>query len=63
MFAHDIVWGVSLSEYVRSGNDRAIVIAQIETLEVVENVEEIARVPGIGTSTHRLRSRDPLLMW
>ncbi|KAI0297881.1 Pyruvate/Phosphoenolpyruvate kinase-like domain-containing protein [Multifurca ochricompacta] len=58
MFAHG-VWGLTMNEYLRVANDGVIVIAQIETREGVDNVEEIARVDGIGTF-YPLSSPPPL---
>ncbi|GME33133.1 hypothetical protein FDECE_6271 [Neofusicoccum parvum] len=40
-------FGVDAAEYVRSANRRIVVIVQIETRKAIENVEEIASVPGI----------------
>jgi hypothetical protein len=54
MFAHNI-WDVPLSEHMRFANDCAFTVEK-----VLNHVEEIARVPGIGTSTSS-RSRDALL--
>lgn len=38
-------------DYLRHANDNILVIAQIESRKAVENCEEIAKTPGIGTSS------------
>lgn len=38
---------VSATEYLQTANDSLLTIVQIETKEALENVEEIAKVPGI----------------
>lgn len=38
----------TLAEYIRTANRNTLVAVQIETLEGLENCEEIARVDGIG---------------
>jgi 4-hydroxy-2-oxoheptanedioate aldolase len=45
-FTHG-VWGVTSSEYLESANDGVVVMVQIENKEAVENVQEIAEVPGV----------------
>jgi len=42
-------WGLtgSLGDYVQEANRETMVITQIETMEAVENLEEILTVPGI----------------
>ncbi|MBM3969148.1 MAG: aldolase [Planctomycetes bacterium] len=45
--AHDDYRGSSIPETVQSANDETLLIAQIETARGMENVEEIAAVPGI----------------
>ena len=42
-------WGLTgpLSDYVQEANRETMVITQIETMEAVENLEEILTVPGI----------------
>lgn len=37
-------------DYLRHANDNILVIVQIESRKAVENCEEIANTPGIGTS-------------
>lgn len=41
---------MSVPEYLASANEQIVVMVQIETKEGVENVEQIAAVPGIGES-------------
>jgi 4-hydroxy-2-oxoheptanedioate aldolase len=36
-------------DYLRHANDNILVIVQIESRKAVENCEEIAKTPGIGT--------------
>ena len=38
------------AEYVAAANELVVVIVQIETLEGLQNVDEICQVPGIGKS-------------
>ena len=45
--------GLTTPEYMRSANQTILTIVQIETKQGVENVEEIAAVPGIGMSRPR----------
>lgn len=50
-------FGVSEGEYAAAADDSLLVIVQIESKSAVENVEEIAKVPGldvlfIGRSRH-----------
>ena len=45
--AHDDYRGGSIPETIRSANEETLLIAQIETARGLENVEEIAAVPGI----------------
>ncbi len=45
--AHDDYRGSSIPETVQSANDETLLIAQIETACGLENVDEIAAVPGI----------------
>lgn len=40
-------WGMSASSYVQAANDNVLVIPIIEEKQAVENIEEIAAVPGI----------------
>lgn len=40
-------WGMSTSDYVRWANDNIVVVTIIEQKEAVENIEQIASVPGI----------------
>jgi 2-keto-3-deoxy-L-rhamnonate aldolase RhmA len=40
-------WGVSFEEYAREANDHIAVVVMIESRKGVENVEEIASVPGL----------------
>ncbi|KKA24960.1 2-dehydro-3-deoxyglucarate aldolase [Rasamsonia emersonii CBS 393.64] len=46
-FAMGPTGGVSQFEYLQTANDSLLTIVQIETKEALENVEEIAKVPGI----------------
>lgn len=48
-FAH----GLTTPEYLKVANDTLITMVQIETVEGVKNVEEIAQVPGVGESNRR----------
>ncbi|MFO0896629.1 MAG: aldolase/citrate lyase family protein [Pirellulales bacterium] len=45
--SHDDYQGGDLSEKMRHANDNLLVIAQIETAEGLENVDEIAAVDGV----------------
>lgn len=45
--AHTNYQPPKLEEYMREANQKTILLAQIETLEAVENAEEIASVSGI----------------
>jgi 2-dehydro-3-deoxyglucarate aldolase/4-hydroxy-2-oxoheptanedioate aldolase len=45
--AHDDYRSESIPDVVRSANDETLLIAQIETARGLNNVEEIAAVPGI----------------
>lgn len=45
--AHDDYRSGSIPEIVQSANDETLLIAQIETAQGLNNVEEIAAVPGI----------------
>lgn len=40
-------WGCTLAEYYREWNDNVLIAIQIETKQALENVEEIAAVPGV----------------
>jgi 4-hydroxy-2-oxoheptanedioate aldolase len=40
-----------MTEYLDSANDNILVIVQIENQEAVQNIDEIAAVDGIGTTT------------
>lgn len=42
--------GLTTPEYMKTANETILTIVQIETKQGVENVEEIAAVPGIGES-------------
>lgn len=44
------VFRQTLGEYIRTANRNILIAVQIETLEGLENCEEIARVDGIGAS-------------
>ncbi|KAL9119655.1 MAG: hypothetical protein Q9187_003796, partial [Circinaria calcarea] len=46
-FAMERVGGVTMTEYLQQANEALVTIAQIETMEALENIEEIAKVPGI----------------
>lgn len=39
-------------EYLKRANRNVLVAVQIETVEGLENCEEIAKVEGVGESTH-----------
>ncbi|MBQ1524362.1 MAG: hypothetical protein IIZ55_04395, partial [Firmicutes bacterium] len=41
----------SLEEYFENSNDRLIVMPQCETREALENIEEIAAIPGSTASS------------
>lgn len=41
-------WGQRFDDYVRTANERTVVIAMIESRQGVENIHEILRVPGIN---------------
>jgi len=43
-------YGMSLSSYIRSANDETTIIAQIETPQAVENIDEIVAVKGIDVA-------------
>ncbi len=45
--AHDDYRGGSIPDIIQSANDETLLIAQIETARGLDNVEEIAAVPGI----------------
>ena len=45
--AHDDYRGGPIPEIIQSANDETLLIAQIETARGLDNVEEIAAVPGI----------------
>lgn len=47
--AHDDYRGGSITQVVQSANDETLLIAQIETARGLDNVEEIAAVPGIDS--------------
>ena len=47
--AHDDYRGGSIPDTIRSANDETLLIAQIETARGLEQVEQIAAVPGIDT--------------
>jgi 2-keto-3-deoxy-L-rhamnonate aldolase RhmA len=40
-------WGMSASDYVKAANDNILVVPIIEEKQAVENIDEIAAVPGI----------------
>ncbi|KAL1953675.1 hypothetical protein VTO42DRAFT_2386 [Malbranchea cinnamomea] len=46
-FAMGSTGNVSATEYLMQANDSLLTVVQIETKEALENVEEIAKVPGI----------------
>lgn len=46
-----MAWGLTTPEYLVQANEGVLVIIQIETLEGVDNVEEICAVPGVGESS------------
>ncbi len=43
-------YGRNFGEYVRTANDETVVVAQIETKESVENLDEILSVKGIDVA-------------
>lgn len=45
--AHDDYRSGSITDLIQSANDESLLIAQIETADGLENVDEIAAVPGI----------------
>jgi 4-hydroxy-2-oxoheptanedioate aldolase len=45
------VFRQTLGEYIRTANRNTLIAVQIETLEGLENCEEIARVDGIGAAS------------
>ena len=48
------VWGgegVTMRHYLDSASESIVVMVQIETVEGMNNVEEIAAVPGVGAYT------------
>ncbi|KAL8771111.1 MAG: hypothetical protein Q9209_003282 [Squamulea sp. 1 TL-2023] len=46
-FAMERFGGISQTEYLKQANDSLITIVQIETRDALQNIEEIAKVPGI----------------
>ncbi|KAI4174765.1 MAG: hypothetical protein LQ343_002136 [Gyalolechia ehrenbergii] len=46
-FAMEKFGGVTQTEYLQQANDSLLTIAQVETRDALQNVEEIAKVPGI----------------
>ena len=40
-------YGVNMLEYAETANREILVMIQVETMEAVENIEEIAAVPGV----------------
>lgn len=46
-----IAHGLTTPEYNKAANETILTIVQIETREGVNNVEEIAAVPGVGQSS------------
>lgn len=44
--------GLTTPEYMKSANETILTILQIETKQGVENVDEIAAVPGVGKKDH-----------
>lgn len=47
-FTHQ-TWGLSVTDYLnKEANDQIIVCVQIENKDAVENLEEIAKIPGVG---------------
>lgn len=43
--------GLSTPNYLKQANDSIITMIQIETIEGLKNVKEIAAVPGVGRSS------------
>ncbi|KAL9030788.1 MAG: hypothetical protein Q9196_001111 [Gyalolechia fulgens] len=46
-FAMEKFGGVTQTEYLQQANDSLLTIVQVETRDALQNVEEIAKVPGI----------------
>jgi 2-keto-3-deoxy-L-rhamnonate aldolase RhmA len=40
-------WGHNFDEYAKTANDKIAVVVMIESLTAIENVDEIANVPGV----------------
>lgn len=53
-------FGVSAAEYVEQSSDHLLTILQIESREGVDNIEEIAAVPGAGKSSRFFPSVYPI---
>ena len=49
-----LAWGpgVSATDYLSRANDAVVVLAQIETHDGVQNLEEILGVDGLGEASH-----------
>lgn len=43
-------YGVNFSDYIRTANDRTMVVAQIETKDAIANLDAILSVPGIDVA-------------
>jgi len=43
-------WGISAKEYMDIANDEILVVAQIETMKAVNNIEEILAVEGVDAT-------------
>lgn len=46
-----IAHGISTPEYLKQANSTILTMIEIETIEGLKNVKEIAAVPGVGGST------------
>lgn len=49
-------WGLTSSEYFSASNENVLVMIQIETKEAVDNLEEIAKVSGLGKLTDLIQT-------
>jgi len=43
-------WGITSKEYMDRANDEVMVVAQIETLEAVNNISDIVKVEGVDAT-------------
>lgn len=56
-------WGVSAGEYFKTANESVLVCVQIETKDGMQNVEEIAAVPGVGMYSLQITSGIAVLIY